>query len=185
MFPSSTHDAGNYSCLVENVFGRDEVTYSVTVLSAPAAPTASASAAGPHSILVEWDAAADGGSPVVGHVLLWRRAGADWHEVDVWDTSSHLLTGLHCGHIYQFTVSAVNAVGRGRASSVITANTSGSGGQKSVFTFCVVTSSQFEMNRCSYSLRMGFQKSVKFPSTFYFTFLLVSRIGFDSLETVE
>ncbi|KAJ8871689.1 hypothetical protein PR048_028016 [Dryococelus australis] len=61
--------AGNYTCLAENVFGRDEVTYTLSVLLPPAAPHLSVAAASARGLALAWRLPDNGGSPVTGMSL--------------------------------------------------------------------------------------------------------------------
>lgn len=64
--PLRPHDAGNYSCLAENVFGRDEVTYWVVVQVPPGPPVLSVPGATSRSLSLQWKTLDDGGSPFTG-----------------------------------------------------------------------------------------------------------------------
>jgi hypothetical protein len=64
--PLRPEDAGNYSCLAENVFGRDEVTYGVTVQVPPGPPHLSVPATTTRSLSLQWRLADNGGSPIIG-----------------------------------------------------------------------------------------------------------------------
>lgn len=64
--PLRPEDAGNYSCLAENVFGRDEITYEIIVQVPPGAPHLSVPATTTCSLALQWRLPDNGGSPVIG-----------------------------------------------------------------------------------------------------------------------
>jgi len=64
----SIADQGNYTCHVENIYGKDEVHYEVAVRVAPAAPTLNVLAAGTTSLTLQWRVNDDGGSPVTSNI---------------------------------------------------------------------------------------------------------------------
>jgi len=67
--PLKPEDAGNYSCLAENVFGRDEVTYGITVQVPPGPSHLSVTATTTRSLSLQWRLPDNGGSPVTGESL--------------------------------------------------------------------------------------------------------------------
>ncbi|KAJ8875449.1 hypothetical protein PR048_023344 [Dryococelus australis] len=64
--PLRADDAGNYSCVAENVFGRDEVTYTLLVQVAPRAAVLSAASSSSRAITLVWRPPDSGGSPLTG-----------------------------------------------------------------------------------------------------------------------
>lgn len=73
--PLKPEDAGNYSCLAENVFGRDEVTYGITVQVPPGPPQLSVPATTTRSVSLQWRLPDNGGSPVTGECILHNVEG--------------------------------------------------------------------------------------------------------------
>nr|CAD7572862.1 unnamed protein product [Timema californicum] len=99
-------DAGNYTCLAENVFGRDEVMYGVTVQVAPSPPVLVAGSSTAHSLALQWRVPDTGGSPIT-------------------DRKMYSLEGIKCGSTYKLYLTATNAVGTGKPSQTISASTKG------------------------------------------------------------
>lgn len=60
-------DSGNYTCSVENVHGRDEVTYSVEVKVPPQPPVLAVVDSYADSLHLQWSDQGDGGSPILGN----------------------------------------------------------------------------------------------------------------------
>ncbi|XP_052126487.1 cell adhesion molecule Dscam2-like isoform X3 [Frankliniella occidentalis] len=119
-------DAGNYSCRVENVFGADRVDYTVVVVLPPSAPHLALSGAGHGALHLAWKAPDNGGSPVTGYVMSFRRERGEWQEVSTdADRRALTLSGLKCGSAYQVRLSATNAVGRGPPSHTVSCKTQG------------------------------------------------------------
>lgn len=69
--------------------------------------------AGAMSSWLEWTAAANGGSPVTGHVVRVYRAGKLLTQVVVDADTVHTITNLRAGSSHYFTVAAMNGVGVG------------------------------------------------------------------------
>lgn len=63
-------DSGNYTCSVENVHGRDEVTYSVEVKVPPQPPVLAVVDSYADSLHLQWSDQGDGGSPILGKIFL-------------------------------------------------------------------------------------------------------------------
>lgn len=59
-------DSGNYTCLVENAHGRDEVTYGVEVKVPPQPPVLAVVDSYADSLHLQWSDQGDGGSPILG-----------------------------------------------------------------------------------------------------------------------
>lgn len=59
-------DSGNYTCLVENAHGRDEVTYGVEVKVPPQPPVLAVVDSFADSLHLQWSDQGDGGSPILG-----------------------------------------------------------------------------------------------------------------------
>ncbi|XP_068085516.1 cell adhesion molecule Dscam2 [Anabrus simplex] len=117
---------GNYSCNAKNLFGEDQVLYQVVVLTAPEAPNLELVHSSQHSIGLQWVVPNDGGAPLQGYVLSYKRDHGNWQEVQLEaDKSSHTLQSLHCGSTYHAYLTAHNRVGNSRPSGIVTASTKG------------------------------------------------------------
>lgn len=88
----------------------------------PGAPTSLAAVAGDTEVDLTWAAPADdGGSPVTGYLVEYRPVSdGAWSELSATSTTA-TVPGLVNGTEYEFRVSAVNAVGSGTATPVVTA----------------------------------------------------------------
>lgn len=62
--------AGNYTCLAENVFGRDQVVYHLSVMVVPGPPILAVTAVAMNSLTVQWKLTSDGGSPFIGNLCI-------------------------------------------------------------------------------------------------------------------
>ncbi|XP_015600048.1 Down syndrome cell adhesion molecule-like protein Dscam2 isoform X2 [Cephus cinctus] len=120
-------DSGNYTCFVENVHGSDQITHRVTVQVPPAAPLLHGTSATTNSINVQWKHGDDGGSPIRGYILHYKRELGEWEEVKVsHKINSFLLSQLWCGTDYQVYLTAYNRIGMGSPSEIVKATTAGS-----------------------------------------------------------
>lgn len=62
---------GNYSCIAENLFGHDQVIYTLVVLMTPGAPDVEVKYTTTRSIQLQWKVPEDGGSQLQGLLLLF------------------------------------------------------------------------------------------------------------------
>jgi len=93
----------------------------------PTSPTLLATGTTTDAIQLQWKQGDNGGAPIKGFLLAYRREFAEWEEVMLdRRESTHLLEGLQCGTRYQFTLAAFNRIGSGSASDIQTAKTNGS-----------------------------------------------------------
>ncbi|XP_020288503.1 Down syndrome cell adhesion molecule-like protein Dscam2 isoform X2 [Pseudomyrmex gracilis] len=121
-----THE-DNYSCHAKNLLGEDEITYTLHIQVPPTSPTLLATGTTTDAIQLQWKQGDNGGAPIKGFLLAYRREFAEWEEVMLdRRASTHLLEGLKCGTRYQFTLAAFNRIGSGSASDIQTAKTNGS-----------------------------------------------------------
>ncbi|XP_032663873.1 Down syndrome cell adhesion molecule-like protein Dscam2 isoform X3 [Odontomachus brunneus] len=117
----------NYSCHAKNSLGTDEITYTLHIQVPPTSPTLLATGTTTDAIQLQWKQGDNGGAPIKGFLLAYRREFAEWEEVMLdRRASTHLLEGLRCGTRYQFTLAAFNRIGSGSASDIQTAKTNGS-----------------------------------------------------------
>ncbi|XP_036147341.1 Down syndrome cell adhesion molecule-like protein Dscam2 isoform X4 [Monomorium pharaonis] len=117
----------NYSCHAKNPLGTDEITYTLHIQVPPTSPTLLATGTTTDAIQLQWKQGDNGGAPIKGFLLAYRREFAEWEEVMLdRRESTHLLEGLQCGTRYQFTLAAFNRIGSGSASEIQTAKTNGS-----------------------------------------------------------
>ncbi|XP_033338230.2 cell adhesion molecule Dscam2 isoform X4 [Megalopta genalis] len=120
-------DSGNYTCYVENRFGSDQITHRLTVQVPPAAPLLHATSATSDSINVQWKNGDDGGAPIRGYILHYKREAGEWEEVKVsHKINSFVLSPLWCGNVYQMYLTAYNRIGMGSPSEIEKATTKGS-----------------------------------------------------------
>ncbi|XP_031765665.1 cell adhesion molecule Dscam2 isoform X2 [Galleria mellonella] len=119
-------DSGNYTCAVENPHGRDEVTYSVEVKVPPQPPVLAVVDSYADSLHLQWSDQGDGGSPILGYVINYKREHGDWEELQVEaGTSEHVLPNLWCGTRYQLYITAFNRIGTGLPCDIVHAYTKG------------------------------------------------------------
>ncbi|XP_043479175.1 Down syndrome cell adhesion molecule-like protein Dscam2 isoform X3 [Leptopilina heterotoma] len=117
---------GNYSCHARNSLGSDEIVYSLHVQVPPTPPTLLATGTTNDAVQLQWKQGDNGGSPIKGFLLAYRKEFAEWEEVMLdRRASTHLLEGLQCGTKYQFTLAAFNRIGSGSASEIENARTKG------------------------------------------------------------
>ncbi|XP_076177344.1 cell adhesion molecule Dscam2 isoform X6 [Ptiloglossa arizonensis] len=120
-----THE-GNYSCHVKNPLGSDEIAYTLQVQVPPTPPTLLATGTTTDAVQLQWKQGDNGGAPIKGFLLAYRREFSEWEEVMLdRKASTHLLEGLQCGTRYQFTLAAFNRIGSGSASKIEAAKTNG------------------------------------------------------------
>lgn len=93
----------------------------------PAAPLLHATSATSNSINVQWKNGDDGGAPIRGYILHYKRESGEWEEVKVsHKMSSFVLSRLWCGNDYQMYLTAYNRIGMGSPSEIVKARTEGS-----------------------------------------------------------
>ncbi|XP_022215405.2 Down syndrome cell adhesion molecule-like protein Dscam2 isoform X3 [Drosophila obscura] len=119
-------DAGNYTCSVENTWGKDEIVYNIVVKVPPEAPNLTVINAYTDSLHLEWLDNSHGGSPILGYVINYKRDNGDWEELQVdAKTTSHLLSNLWCGTRYQLYITAYNKIGTGLPCDIVNSYTKG------------------------------------------------------------
>ncbi|KAL3285575.1 hypothetical protein HHI36_000105 [Cryptolaemus montrouzieri] len=119
-------DQANYSCTVENQHGHDEIVYSLKVLVPPDAPMLSVVESFTDTLHLKWTDQGNGGSPILGYVINYKRDPGDWEELQIAaHTDSHMLRDLSCGTKYLMYITAFNRIGTGLPCDIVTAHTKG------------------------------------------------------------
>ncbi|XP_071806322.1 cell adhesion molecule DSCAM-like isoform X2 [Asterias amurensis] len=121
-------DAGNYSCKAVNTWGApDEITVALHVVAPPYAPVPTLGARTARSIQINWRSGGNGGSPILGYQLHYKREHEQtWTLVQINATlRSHRLTDVLCGTPYKFFMTAGNKLGIGKPSEEFVVRTTG------------------------------------------------------------
>jgi hypothetical protein len=119
-------DEANYSCSVENTWGKDTIFYSLKVFVPPEPPALIVVDIFSDSLMLEWNDNKDGGSSILGYVINYKRENGDWEELQISSKSnSHLLSNLWCGTKYQLYITAYNKIGTGLPCDIIHTQTKG------------------------------------------------------------
>lgn len=119
-------DSGNYTCSVENNWGKDDIVYSVIVKVPPDPPSLSIVSSYTDSLHLEWMDTKNGGNPILGYVINYKRDNGDWEELQIDSkTNSHLLSNLWCGTRYQLYITAYNKIGTGLPCDIVNSFTKG------------------------------------------------------------
>ncbi|CAH0547661.1 unnamed protein product [Brassicogethes aeneus] len=119
-------DSGNYTCQVDNGQGSDRVTYNLVVQVPPSAPLLYVTSATSSSVLLHWKAGNNGGAPVSGFTLNYRKEHGDLDEVHLSrHATSYELKTLSCGTTYHLYLTAHNKIGSSPASLPLQARTQG------------------------------------------------------------
>ncbi|XP_017771587.1 PREDICTED: Down syndrome cell adhesion molecule-like protein Dscam2 [Nicrophorus vespilloides] len=119
-------DQANYSCSVENQYGRDTVIYNLRVLVPPEPPVLAVIDSFADSLNLRWSDQKNGGSPILGYVINYKRDHGDWEELQISArTDEHMLRNLWCGTMYLLYITAYNRIGTGLPCDIVTAHTKG------------------------------------------------------------
>ncbi|KAL3284947.1 hypothetical protein HHI36_019078 [Cryptolaemus montrouzieri] len=119
-------DTGNYTCQVDNGQGSDRITYYLLVQINPAAPILYVTSATSSSVLLHWKPGSNGGAPISGFTLSYRKEHGNLDEVNLSrHASSYELKGLSCGTTYHLYLTARNKIGVSPASHPLQARTQG------------------------------------------------------------
>lgn len=94
-------DSGNYTCQVDNGHGSDRVTYNLVVQVPPVAPLLYVTSATSSSILLHWKAGNNGGAPISGYSLNFRKEHGNLDEIQL---SRHAVSYelKVCIHVLEF-----------------------------------------------------------------------------------
>ena len=116
----------NYTCYVRNLLGNDRITYQLFVQVPPGAPKLTGTSNSPTSAALHWHLSDIGGAPIKNYLLTYRRHFDDWHELMMDRRSNNYqLENLQCGTQYDFTIAALNKIGSGSTSEIISVKTIG------------------------------------------------------------
>ena len=92
---------------------------------APGAPTGLTATSGNNDVSLSWTAPAGvNGIGIIQNILEYRPANGQWKQVFVENVTSATVTGLTNGIVYEFRVKALNNIGIGPASNVVSATPS-------------------------------------------------------------
>lgn len=106
--------SGNYTCSAKNLFGEDDISYTLIVLQTPNITLLSKQYASHDSIGIMWETANDSGTPIQGYNLFYRPTNGNWISIPISsDQNAYVLNGLKCGSQYIFKINAHNKVGIG------------------------------------------------------------------------
>ncbi|KAK6620098.1 hypothetical protein RUM44_006498 [Polyplax serrata] len=120
-------DSGNYSCFVENVHGSDSIIHYLQVQVPPSSPIVHATSATSSTLNIQWKQGDNGGAPIQGYYLYYKRENNDWELIRVGrKQTNYLISDLNCGTPYQIYMQAYNSIGKGEKSQTIKATTDGS-----------------------------------------------------------
>lgn len=74
-------DSGNYTCQVDNGQGSDRTTYNLIVQIPPSAPLLYVTSATSSSVLLHWKPGNNGGAPISGYTLNYRKEHGNLDEI--------------------------------------------------------------------------------------------------------
>lgn len=119
---------GNYTCRVENIFGRDHISYTINVLYPPAAPDFQVDAVSTGALLVQWKPVKQPDAVTTAYVIVYRTGDEQPQRVDVdSDRFTYTVDRLKCGSKYAVIMRTVNTVGTSGDSPVKEVYTKGGG----------------------------------------------------------
>ncbi|XP_026814859.1 Down syndrome cell adhesion molecule-like protein Dscam2 isoform X12 [Rhopalosiphum maidis] len=120
-------DAGEYSCFVENSFGKDKITHRIVVLAPPHKPEVSVGATTSNTITLNLKPHAADKEPIHGYTIKYKPEFGDWQTAQVAAKADKFtLENLWCGSRYQIAVTAYNLIGTGDESDLLNTKTTGS-----------------------------------------------------------
>lgn len=78
----------------------------------PSAPLLHVSSASSSSVTVHWKQNDDGGAPIRGYYLYYRKKDEEWESVKIGRLlTSYMIDGLKCGTSYEIYIQAYNTIG--------------------------------------------------------------------------
>jgi len=120
--------SGNYTCHVENIFGRDQISYSINVLYPPLPPEFSVDPVSTSAIRVQWNQVKQADAVTTAYVLNYHTGNEPQQSVDVdSDRFTYTVERLKCGTKYAVTMQTVNTVGMSNVGRVVEVFTKGGG----------------------------------------------------------
>ncbi|XP_022178264.1 Down syndrome cell adhesion molecule-like protein Dscam2 [Myzus persicae] len=118
--------SGNYTCHVENIFGRDQISYTVNVLYPPLPPEFSVDPVSTSAIRVQWKPVKQPDAVTTAYVLNYHTGNDQQQSVDVdSDRFAYTVERLKCGTKYAITMQTVNTVGMSNVGRVVEVFTKG------------------------------------------------------------
>lgn len=128
---------GNYTCQVENIFGRDQVSYALNILYPPLPPEFHVEPISTSSILVQWKPVKQPDAVTTIYVLTYSTGNDQPERVDVdSDRFAYTIERLKCGSKYAISMQTVNTVGTSLASRIKEVFTKGGG--KLLYTYLYI-----------------------------------------------
>lgn len=119
---------GNYTCHVENIFGRDQISYTLNVLYPPLPPEIHVDSISTSTLLVQWKPVKQLDAMTTAYVLTYQTGNEQSQQVDVdSDRFTYTIERLKCGTKYMITMQTINTVGTSRPSHVKEVFTKGGG----------------------------------------------------------
>uniref|UniRef100_T1GSG6 Down syndrome cell adhesion molecule-like protein Dscam2 n=1 Tax=Megaselia scalaris TaxID=36166 RepID=T1GSG6_MEGSC len=110
---------GNYSCVVRNNLGTDQIIYNLLVQVPPSPPELFLTSHTPNSVSLDWNVKDNGGAPLRKFLISYRKEFSDWEEIELdHRMHSYVIDKLQCGTQYQFTISAINKIGTSETSPI-------------------------------------------------------------------
>ncbi|OWF38939.1 Down syndrome cell adhesion molecule [Mizuhopecten yessoensis] len=120
-------DAANYTCTAENVFGSDSIVFAISVQAPPKPPKLFIAATTSSTIQVNWRSSSNGGSPIQGFELNYKKEFEAWRKMKLGALNrTYTASALLCGTVYRFYISAFNRLGTSISSVQLTVQTNGS-----------------------------------------------------------
>jgi hypothetical protein len=120
--------SGNYTCHVENIFGRDQISYTLNVLYPPSPPEFSVDPVSTSAVRVQWKPVKQPDAVTTAYVLNYHTGNEQQQSVDVdSDRFTYTVDRLKCGTKYAVTMQTVNTVGISNVGRVVEVFTKGGG----------------------------------------------------------
>ncbi|XP_073989890.1 Down syndrome cell adhesion molecule 1 isoform X42 [Rhodnius prolixus] len=121
------NDAGEYSCSVENSFGKDSVTHHLVILAPPHVPQVTLTSTTTNSITMKLKPNPQDTEPIHGYTVKYKPEFGDWESMQLAPTvHKYTLENLWCGSRYMISVTAYNSIGTGDESDILNTRTKGS-----------------------------------------------------------
>ncbi|XP_050422092.1 cell adhesion molecule Dscam2-like [Adelges cooleyi] len=110
---------GNYTCHVENIFGRDQISYTVNVLYPPQPPEFLVDSVSTDVLLVQWKPVKQSGAETTAYILFYQTDAGGPQRMDIdSDRFTCSVNQLKCGTKYSVSMQTVNTVGASKISRV-------------------------------------------------------------------